>query len=351
MNRDFSNVLFVGPQNAYGGIGAVLRTYKKNMHHFNFIPTHKDHSKMLSTLYFIYSLYKINIFLLRNNHIKIVHVHSASKGSMIRKMMITLFALLYHKIAVFHMHGGQFKAYYNELTWSKFIFRKLLNSAHLFICLTEDWKQYYENELGIKNVLVLGNPIDVQSNLLLKPLGNELKLLFLGSINSKKGIFDLLEYLETNDYFKNGKISLTIGGTGEEEKLLHLIHASKYKHKIQFLGFVEGQLKQSAIESCDVFILPSYFEGLPVSILEAMSHGKPVIATQVGGVASIVKVNQSGWLFEAGNFKQLDAIFEEIIEGKCAFENLQVNAFNIAKTFSSQNILTDLSRVYKKLLN
>ncbi len=97
MNRDFSNVLFVGPQNAYGGIGAVLRTYKKNMHHFNFIPTHKDHSKMLSTFYFIYSLYKINIFLLRNNHIKIVHVHSASKGSMIRKMMITLFALLYQK--------------------------------------------------------------------------------------------------------------------------------------------------------------------------------------------------------------------------------------------------------------
>ena len=351
MNNDFSNVLFIGPQNTYGGIGAVLRTYKNNMLHFNFIATHKGHSKIVSTLYFIYSLYKINIFLLRNNHIKIVHVHSASKGSMIRKMMITLFSLLYQKIAVFHMHGGQFKAYYSELTWSKFIFRKLLNAAHLFICLTEEWKQYYENELGIKNVLVLGNPIDVQSNLFLKPLGNELKLLFLGGINSNKGIFDLLDYLETNAYFINGKISLTIAGIGEEERLLKLINASKYKHNIQFLGFVEAQLKQSAIASCDVFILPSYFEGLPVSILEAMSHGKPVIATNVGGVASVVKVNQSGWLFDAGEFSQLDQILDEIINQKFPLKEFQINAYNIAKTFSSQNILADLSKMYNKVLN
>jgi hypothetical protein len=71
----------------------------------------------------------------------------------------------------------------------------------------------------------------------------------------------------------------------------------------------------------------------------------------VGGVASVVKVNQSGWLFDAGEFSQLDQILDEIINQKFPLKEYQINAYNIAKTFSSQNILSDLSKVYNKLLN
>ena len=60
MEDIYSKVLFIGPLNSFGGIGAVLRTYQKNIKHFNFIPTHKDQSKIQNIFHFIYSLFEFN---------------------------------------------------------------------------------------------------------------------------------------------------------------------------------------------------------------------------------------------------------------------------------------------------
>lgn len=351
MNDVFSKVLFVGPQNNYGGIGAVLRTYQKNLTHFNFIATHKDQSKIFNSFYFLYSLLRVNMYLLTNPKIQIVHLHSASKGSMIRKMIIAMLAKAYKKKVIFHMHGGQFKDYYKGLSWSKPVFTSILNKVDLFICLTEEWKTYFETVVGLKHTLVVANPIDIHPNVVLRPIFNELKLLFLGSINHKKGIFDLLDYLETNPYFQSEKIDLTIGGIGEVDRLLNKIHESSYKDQIHYVGYIDGHLKAATIEACDIFILPSYYEGLPVSILEALSHGKPIIATKVGGVASIVKVNQTGWLFEAGKFNQLDPILEQIMYHRFPLEQYQKNAINMASNFSTHHVLSKLTKEYQKLFN
>ena len=78
------------------------------------------------------------------------------------------------------------------------------------------------------------------------------------------------------------------------------------------MGWVQNEAKQSTICSCDIYVLPSYFEGLPVSILEAMAMGKPIIATNVGGIPSIVQNGYNGWLFSPGKFNELNKIFDEI---------------------------------------
>ena len=351
MEDIYSKVLFIGPLNSYGGIGAVLRTYQKNIKHFNFIPTHKDQSKIQNIFHFIYSLFEFNYYIISNKQIKIVHIHSASKGSFVRKIIIAMIAKIYGKKVILHMHGGQFKEYINNLSWSKFIFIYLMNQVDLFICLTEGWECYYKNHLGLKNVAILGNPVKIEDNLFQKPPSDELSLLFLGTLNDKKGIFDFLDYISTNEHFKNYKIHLKIGGTGETERLINSISDTKYLNQIEYLGFVSGDQKHEAIKACDMFILPSYYEGLPVSILEAMGHGKPVIATNVGGVSSVVKEHSNGWLFEPGNFQQLDIIFDEIVKKQFHLDQYQLNAYHIAGQYACQNILIQLSNEYKKLLN
>ncbi len=351
MSDIFSKVLYVGPLNPYGGIGAVSRTYEENIKQFNFIATHKDQSKLGSIFHFFYSVNKIIFYLLFNRKIKIVHLHSASKGSFIRKVIIVLIAKTFKKRVVFHMHGGQFKEYFKQLSWGKNFLKEVLKRVDIFICLTEEWKFYFEQNLGLNNVSILGNPIKIQDSVTVKPLNHVISLLFLGSINSKKGIFDLLIFLESNIYFKNKQIQLTIGGTGEVEKLTSLIQDPIFLNQINYIGFVTGKLKDDAIKDCDVFILPSYYDGLPVSILEAMGHGKPVISTRVGGVPSIVKENNNGWLFNAGDFKQLDKIFDDIIHKKFPLKLYQQNAYNTASEFSSEKVLLNLSNIYKNMLN
>lgn len=351
MKIDFSNVLFIGPQNAFGGIGAVLRTYQENMKTFNFIATHKDQSKFLNLVHFIFSIFRITFFLLVKKRIKIVHIHSASKGSFIRKLLIAMLVKVLQKKVIFHMHGGQFKEYFKSLTWSRPMYIFLLNRVDLFICLTDEWKTYFQNTFGIKQIKVIGNPVNIKSSYDSKSFTNEVSLLFLGTLNSKKGIFNLLDYIHSNHFFKNKQIKLVIAGTGEVDKLKHIISDYKYLNQIEYIGFVNGDAKFSAIDACDIFILPSYYEGLPVSILEALGYGKPVIATKVGGVQSIVKDKVNGWLFDAGEFSQLDQILDEIMNQKFPLKEYQINAYNIAKTFSSQNILADLSKMYNKVLN
>ena len=351
MSDIFSRALYIGPLNTYGGIGAVLRTYEKNLKHFNFISTHKDHSKIGSIFYFLYSVIKVIFYLLFNRKIKIVHIHSASKGSFIRKVILVLIAKTFKKKVVFHMHGGQFKEYFKQVIWGRYFLIEVLKSVDIFICLTEEWKIYFQENIGLMNVLVLGNPIKIQDSISKKPFNQVISLLFLGSINSKKGIFDLLKYLQSNIYFKNKQIQLTIGGTGEVEKLTSLMQDPIFQNQINYIGFVTEKSKDEAIRDCDVFILPSYYEGLPVSILEAMSHGKPVISTRVGGVQSIVKENYNGWLFDAGDFKQLDSIFDVIVGHQFPLQLYQQNAYLMATDFSTENILFNLSSIYKNLLN
>ena len=347
----FSKVLYVGPLNPYGGIGAVSRTYEENIKQYNFIATHKDQSKLGNTIFFTYSLVKLVTFLFLNRNIKIVHLHSASKGSFIRKIIIALFAKIGSKKVVFHMHGGQMKKFYGQLTWSRIIFKSILSKIDVFICLTEEWKNYFQNQLELQNVVVLGNPVKIANAVTHKPFNNTISLLFLGTLNPNKGIFDLLTYLRSNVYFKNKQIRLLIGGTGDVDTLNGIIHDAAFLNQIKYIGFVSGQSKEDAIKDCDVFILPSYFEGLPVSILEAMGHGKPVISTRVGGIPSVVQENKNGWLFNAGDFRQLDKIFDEIIHQKFPLKLYQQNAYNTASEFSSEKVLLNLSGIYKNLLH
>ena len=69
---------------------------------------------------------------------------------------------------------------------------------NVVICLSESWKCFLETELELKNIFVLGNPIELKSYGTIYNRSNTLKLLYLGAINHQKGIFDLIEYLKSN---------------------------------------------------------------------------------------------------------------------------------------------------------
>lgn len=351
MHAIFKKVLFVGPENEFGGIGAVLDNYRKNINDFKFVPTFSSGGKMFKTFFFIKSIFKILKSLFQDHDIEIIHLHSAANGSFIRKSIICLIGKSSGKKIVFHIHSGGFKAYYENARLLQPYIRFILNLSDRVICLSEQWLDFFNNGIKLNNVVVIGNPIEMNGCGEKKTAGKVLNMLFLGKVCDDKGVFGLIDFLKTNKYYLDSQIKLVIGGNGEEERLRKLLQEPNLGKHIEYHGWVQGEDKKRLICECDIFILPSYMEGLPVSILEAMANGKPVIASNVGGIPSIVKNDHNGWLIDPGAFYQLDIVLEQIFLNDKILSTYRNNSLDEAARFSSSVILNELSELYTSLLD
>ena len=105
------------------------------------------------------------------------------------------------------------------------------------------------------------------------------------------------------------------------------------------------------LNSCDVYILPSYHEGLPISVLEAMSYGKPVISTNVGGIPEIVKPGFNGWLFQPGDHQALNTIIREAMNNKDLLKQYGNNSLRLSKNYTPESVFQSLNQLYKQVLN
>jgi glycosyltransferase involved in cell wall biosynthesis len=351
MSSVFTKVLYIGPTSDFGGMGAVLNMYAKYIQDIKIVSTLNTVQKGSKFKALLKVIYDVNKALITDKEIKLLHIHSASKRSFIRKSFLAILGKMYNKKVIFHIHSGSFDQYYSQAGFFKIVIKYLLQKMDMVICLSEEWKSFYIQKIRLQNVIVVGNPIEIHD--LYKPYIDDdiLHLLFLGKICDEKGIFDLLNYLSDNPLFLNNKIRLTIGGHHEEYRLNSILANPIFASKVNFVGWVTSTQKHKYFTACDMFILPSYFEGLPVSILEAMSFGKPVIATNVGGIPSIVKEGHNGWLFKPGFFNQLDPILEQIFLNKDILAQYGLNSHNTAKQFSTQVIKAQLSQLYLSMIN
>src|SRR4051812_40866891 len=117
MTSPFEQILFVGPhyKNHRGGIGAVLDIYSKHITPFNCIPTLSYRNKFYELFFFTGSILKLFFVLLTNRKIKLVHIHGAKDGSIVRKSVIAFVAKkIFRKKIVFHIHAGAFAEQYEN---------------------------------------------------------------------------------------------------------------------------------------------------------------------------------------------------------------------------------------------
>ena len=306
-------VLIVGPdyRNHRGGIGAVIGIHKDYYEQFNFIPTYKPYrNNLLKSLYFLRQFAFIIYQLLKRAEIKVLHIHSSKQGSFYRKLLIAITAkFIFRKRIIYHIHTGNFKRFYdNSNAMCKRIIASSLRLNDLTLTVSDSWKHYFESIFHLKNVYKLNNLV-VAPSLTNRPayIGPDrcINFLFLGLIEHNKGIFDLLQVLQNNKEALTGKCKLFIGGNGKIDLLNDTIREAGLADLVEYKGWVSGDEKGKLLQYTDVFILPSYFEGVPMAILEAMSYGKPVIATTAGGIPEIVKDFSNGLLISPGDHKAL----------------------------------------------
>ena len=350
-----SKILTIGPdyRNHRGGIGAVIAVYSKYFEKLNFIPTYKVGSAPYKCYVFFIGLSKIIYTLLRNRSIKIVHIYGASYGSFFRKFICFIISkYLFRKKVIFSVHCGLVHLFLaKSSSIIKKIYRKYINSVDAIICLSESQKLFFENNYNPKKIEILPNIIDYPVIKEKNKDTEKIRFLFLGLIGNNKGIFDVIEVIRNNVNLFDNKIELIIGGNGEVDRLQNLIKKYQIGNIVKFVGWVKNETKIQYLQNSDVYILPSYNEGLPISILEALSYRKPIISTDVGGIPEIVKNNENGFLISPGNLEQIEKSMKHFIENPRDIEKFGSVSAKMAEKYLPNSVLMQLENLYNELLN
>jgi glycosyltransferase involved in cell wall biosynthesis len=173
--------------------------------------------------------------------------------------------------------------------------------------------------------------------------------LLVGSFRDNgKGIDILLKAVKLIEDKVN---KVAIAGDGVlKEQMMELRNQLCLKEKVDFLGFrsdIDSLLDQSRI-----FVLPSRWEGLPISILEAMTKMKPIIATNVGGIPELLENGISGLLVEPENIVMLADAIKKLLNDNELAETIGKKAYKrVLGSYSIDTYVNNIVKVYYKLLN
>lgn len=180
------------------------------------------------------------------------------------------------------------------------------------------------------------------------PKGMYWELISVGRLTNRKG-FDILINALPSVIQKFPNTHLTIVGEGTERRTLEdLIDSLHLNESVALVGR-KSDVKEILLKS-DIFILPSYTEGLPTVILEAIACGVPVIATRLPGVMELITDKQTGWLVEPGNVEELSRAMLNSMSSVDELVRIQRNAFEVLPDYYGfESTAQQYQQLYQRL--
>lgn len=264
---------------------------------------------MGNCLIFIRHLYGW-IRLLYGESPRIAHYAITSNWNMEKSLFLLWLAQVKGCKTVGHLHGGLFIEFWKSAHPAR---RRLamhvISRLDAFVVLSEGWKDRVVNTLGLRpdQVHVVHNSIDsrfeeVASCFQITRQTN-LTVLCFGVMDSKKGVFDILDAAALLP--PEMEIRFILVGPEREPgiaaQVQALIKDKGLEMRMELTGPVQGERKLELFQQASLFLLPSYVENFPVTVLEAMAAGLPVICTPVGAVPEFLVDRISGWFVEPGS--------------------------------------------------
>ena len=298
-----------------GGIAQLVRFYSRLLPNFKHVASCSDSSSLIMKILYLLSAVIILFYQRVVRGCKVFHFHGASYNSFRRKLLLARIVKCLGARTIYHLHAGDFTGFHKILGTEYIV--KSFRSYDAIIVLSEYWKKYIETNFNYNRIYVINNVVDYPSISKERKINDgKFTLLYMGALYEDKGIYDLLSLLYNEKTYYESCVRLHIcGGRTRQEvsKLSKKIKEYNLSNIVFFHGYVEGDAKSRLFNDCDALILPSYYEGLPMCILEAMSYAKPVIATSVGSIPEIVTHTVNGYLFNSGDIMDMNKCIKSII--------------------------------------
>ncbi len=340
---------------ALGGMLSVIEGYQRDgifeRWGVEFVPTHVEGSASKKIWKFLKAFAYVFMLAVRGR-VALLHCHVSMGGSFWRKFALASLGRRFGIPVILHLHGSETKLFYIALpSFAKRIVARQLTAASVVFVLSQSWRSFVLDVAPKAQVVVLPNYVELpEPTEKLSPDAN-INVLFLGLVGDRKGVYDLLPAfaaaLKTVP-----QLFLRIGGNGEVEKAQALADKLGLQANVDCLGWISGDAKNDLLRDADIFVLPSYNEGLPVSILEAMSWGLPVITTAVGGIPELIKDHVNGFLISPGDIPALQNLLEQLGGNPDIRRRVGLAAReSIKEEYSKEVILPILSSVYEAYVN
>ena len=355
-NKRKKTILYITPStNVKGGISTVISSYfNANLlkkYKLKKIATNIDGPKLIKLIVAIVGLVRVAIIMIFRN-IDIVHIHAGDVISCKRKFYYFKLIKNFRSKIIFHFHGALFMDCFPNLTeiWKNRI-SEMFMSVDSFICISESWKRQILGIVPKASITVIHNSVDLPNNIeKIYSSKTIIQITFLGLIGQRKGIFDLLEVFKR--LINRGyMVHINIGGNGDIGRLRREIQNKNLGTHVSYLGWLTGKEKEILLRRTDILVLPSYGEGMPMTILEAMSYGIAVISTNVGGIPEIITSEKEGFLLSPGDLNGLQRKIIILYKNKKLRDEMGKAARKKVERFHNiDKIVKQLDAIYKEML-
>ena len=246
----------------------------------------------------------------------IVHINSALAPAVtvVRAGLLVLAGRLRGCEVIVHAHGG------NIDTWlttrrARWVTRAAMNRASLVVAVWTAGHQALADTLGAQRVRLVANGVDTDRfTPAVTPSHDPPRVLYVGLLTPRKGVLDLIEASRSLRRAGLDHELWLLGGVPDEgPEAAEPVLAAAEGHAL-LLGTRPPDEMPEVYASADVFCLPSWWEAMPLSVLEAMASGLPVVATDVGDVAHLVPNGETGLVVPSQSPDQLAAALRKLVE-------------------------------------
>jgi len=283
----------------------------------------------------------------------LVHVNFGDKGSAFRKGLVILAARLVGARTILHLHAAELTGLYaRSNAFIRWAIRLPFHAATSVIVLGRLWRDWLVKDLGIApskiDILYNGVPVPVEKRDFLTPQQGPLRILFLGLLTERKGISDFLHGIAD---ISSGapEWRAVIAGNGDIEGYRAKADALGLAGKAEFVGWVDQAGVRALLRDVDMMVLPSYNEGLPLVILEALGCGAPVICTPIGAIPEVLQDGRDVLFVQPGDRVALSAAMARLLGDPALRQSLSDQGqTRFRQQFSLDVFLASLFAIYER---
>jgi glycosyltransferase involved in cell wall biosynthesis len=334
-------------------IRGLLASPLRERYEMEMIVTYRDPRPLPRVRTFVAALGRLVAWSLRSGP-GLVHVHTAARGSLYRKSAVVFLARALRRPVLLHIHAGMgdIEAFFNRIDGlSRWIFRRSLRAATRVLAVSGESARMTERCFGVEGILVVPNsapPVPAGAQPLEPGAGAEARVLYLGGFhNPVKGGETMLAAVRE---LAPQLLGATFALAGPGEPPAELEQLERDRANVEWLGWLDEEAKHRELSRSALFVLSSTSEGLPVALLEALSWGRAVVSTEVGGVPDVVSDGREAVLVPAADAAALAAAIDALLEDPERCRRLGAAARERAASINDEEVCGRLDRLYREVL-
>lgn len=338
-----THVAMIGPDlDARGGISTVARAWLDSPSlsgvKVDYVGTMRDGRTLPKAARMAARQARFVARLARGWRPQLFHVHLSYFTSFYRKLAYVQEARATGAPVVLHIHAPDLGAFHDAARIHAAAMRFLFQQADRVVALSQSMAAEVRTLAGPDVRLdVLYNPVVLEQFACAPRAATDTPtVLFMGELGQRKGTWDLVQAIPHVLAAVPGA-RFRFGGNGDEARLRQEIAALGIEASVDVLGWVGMDKKKAAYDSADIYCLPSYQEGLPMSILEAMGSGLPCVSTPIAGIPEAVRDQETGLLVDPGDVPALTAALTRL----CADPGLRRRMGTAGRRFAEERFDVD----------